>query len=250
MENIERLAQLIKSAKRIAAFTGAGVSTESDIPDFRSSGGIYEKIQQAYGRPPEVLLSHAFFESHPEIFYDYLRRFLYFPDAVPNMAHKTLAALEREGMLLAVITQNIDGLHTRAGSKKVCELHGSVYRNYCVKCGRRYGLEFILASQGVPRCTQCGGIVRPQVVLYGEQLDADVTNDAVNEIERAELLLVMGTSLAVYPAAGLLQYFHGNALVLINKSPTPYDGKADIVIKSEAGRTMQAVAEIIGLKVT
>ena len=248
-EQTKELARLVQGAQRVVAFTGAGVSTESNIPDFRSSGGVYESIEKAYGRPPEVLLSHGFFEEHPDTFYDYLRKYLYFPDARPNMAHKTLAALERVGNLTAVVTQNIDGLHTAAGSKTVCELHGSLYRNCCVRCGKRYELSFVLASRGVPRCTACGGTVRPEVVLYGEPLDEKVVDRAVKEIGRADLLLVMGTSLAVYPAAGLLEYFRGRALVLINKTPTPYDGRADMVIHAAAGATLQAVAEQMGLAV-
>jgi NAD-dependent deacetylase len=250
MEDIEKLAGLLKSSRRIVAFTGAGVSTESDIPDFRSSGGVYESIQKAYGRPPEELLSHGFFEAHPEIFFDYLRKYLVFPDALPNMAHKTLAALENGGRLTCVVTQNIDGLHSKAGSKNVCELHGSIYRNYCVKCGRRYELQYTLAAEGVPRCEACGGVIRPDVVLYGEQLDESVLERAVGEIERAQLMLVMGTSLAVYPAAGLLNYFRGGELVLINKSPTPYDGRASLVINAQAGRAMQEAARLIGLEVS
>lgn len=246
---IEELAQRIRSSQRIVAFTGAGVSTESNIPDFRSAGGVYESIQKAYGRPPETLLSHDFFEEHPDIFYDYLRKYLVFPHAQPNMAHKTLAALEREGMLACVVTQNIDGLHTKAGSKCVCELHGSLYRNHCVKCGKKYGLDFILAAKGVPHCETCGGIVKPDVVLYGEQLDADVIDRAVDAIERADMLLVMGTSLAVYPAAGLINYYRGTNLVLINKTQTPYDGRAELVINDAAGKSMKAAADLLGIRV-
>lgn len=246
---IEELVQCIGSSQRIVAFTGAGVSTESNIPDFRSAGGVYESIQKAYGRPPEVLLSHNFFEKRPDIFYDYLRKYLVFPQAVPNMAHKTLAALEREGKLVCVVTQNIDGLHTKAGSKCVCELHGSVYRNHCVKCGKKYGLDFILAAQDVPRCEACGNIVKPDVVLYGEQLNAGVIDRAIDAIESADMLLVMGTSLAVYPAAGLLNYFRGNHLVLINKAQTPYDGRAELVINDAAGKSMKAAVDLLGINV-
>jgi NAD-dependent deacetylase len=249
MNSMQQLAQMVESSKHIVAFTGAGVSTESNIPDFRSSGGVYDSIRRAYGRAPEVLLSHEFFVLHPEIFFDYLRKYLVFPDALPNMAHKTLAALERAGRLECVITQNIDGLHQKAGSREVCELHGSIYRNYCIGCGRKYDLQYTLAADGVPLCGGCGGIVRPDVVLYSERLDTDVLERAARAIKGADLLLVMGTSLAVYPASGLLNYFRGNNIVLINKSPTPFDGKAGLVISGEAGKAMGGLAQLIGLNV-
>lgn len=244
-EKIERLASIIGSSSRIVAFTGAGVSTESNIPDFRSSRGVYETIEREYGRPAEVLLSHSFFERHPEIFFDYLRRFLIFPDAKPNDAHLSLAKLERLGKLTAVVTQNIDGLHTKAGSKNVCELHGSLYRNYCINCGRNYPLEFVIKSVGIPRCESCGGIVRPDVVLYEEPLDGAVMQKAIDEISRADTMLIMGTSLAVYPAAGLIYYFKGKNLVIINKASTPYDGRANLVISEKAGETMKKALEIL-----
>ena len=247
MEDIENLASLLKAAKHIVAFTGAGVSTESHIPDFRSSGGVYESIQREYGRQPEVLLSHSFFASHPDIFFDYLRKYLVFPNAQPNDAHRTLAQLEQAGRLTAVVTQNIDGLHTKAGSRRVCELHGSLYRNYCVQCGKTYGLDFVLAAKGVPHCAQCGGIVRPDIVLYEEPLDSRVVEEAVAHIAAADLCLVMGTSLAVYPAAGLLEYFRGGNLVLINKSATPYDRRARLVIHEAAGKTMRAALDAAGI---
>ena len=247
MNPVEQLAGLLKSARRIVAFTGAGVSTESHIPDFRSAGGVYEAIQREYGRQPEVLLSHSFFEAHPDIFFDYLRKYLIFPDAQPNDAHITLRELEQAGRLTAVVTQNIDGLHTRAGSRKVCELHGCLARNYCVRCHRAYGLDYILAAKGVPHCESCGGIVRPDIVLYEEALDERVVDDAVAHIAAADLMLVMGTSLAVYPAAGLLNYFRGDHLVLINRTQTPYDGQAQLIIHEAAGETMRAAVDAAGI---
>lgn len=249
MDRIAELAGRIKKAGKITAFTGAGVSTESDIPDFRSAGGVYEKISREYGRQPEELLSHGFFMEHPDIFYDYLRKYLIFPDAKPNLGHRTLAALERAGKLVGVVTQNIDGLHQAAGCKKVFELHGSIYCNTCMRCGRKYGLDYILAASGVPRCESCGGTIKPDVVLYGEQLDDSVVMGAVEAIERADMLLIMGTSLAVYPAAGLIDYFRGDDIVLINKSKTPYDGRASLVINDNAGKTLKAAADILGMDV-
>ncbi len=242
---IGKLAALLSAARSIVAFTGAGVSTESNIPDFRSAGGVYDSIRKTYGRPPEVLLSHSFFEAHPEIFFDYLRRFLVFPDAQPNDAHRALARLEAAGRGVTVVTQNIDGLHAKAGSRNVLELHGSLARNSCVRCGKAYALPEVLRAPGVPRCA-CGGVIRPDVVLYEEALDPDVVERAVQSIAAADLLLVMGTSLSVYPAAGLLDYFHGSALVLINRTPTPRDARAQLVIREAAGKTMRAALEAMG----
>ena len=194
---------------------GAGLSTESGIPDFRSADGIY-KAQTAYGHSPEVLLSHEFFWRHTEVFYDYYRKFLLYPDAKPNKAHRALAKLEQDGKLTAVITQNIDGLHQAAGSRNVLELHGSVHRNYCTKCRKFYPMEYILESEGVPTCS-CGGVIKPDVVLYGEGLETKTLVSAVTHIQRADTLIVGGTSLVVYPAAGLIDYFSGKELVLITK---------------------------------
>lgn len=247
MDSIKELAELLRSARHIVAFTGAGVSTESNIPDFRSAGGVYDAIQKKYGQPAEVLLSHSFFEAHPDVFFDYLRKYLIFPDAQPNDAHRMLARLEHAGKLTAVVTQNIDGLHTKAGSRKVCELHGCLSRNYCVKCRRAYDLDFVCRAEGVPHCTVCGGIVRPDIVLYEEALDERVVDDAVAHIAAADLMLVMGTSLAVYPAAGLLNYFRGDKLVLINRTPTPYDSRAQLIIHEAAGKTMRAAVEAAGI---
>lgn len=248
-EKIKKLAEIINGSKRIVAFTGAGVSTESNIPDFRSSKGVYQSIEREYGKPAEVLLSHSFFEAHPETFFDYMRKFLIFPNAKPNPAHLALAALEKEGKLSAVVTQNIDGLHQKAGSKNVCELHGSLYNNYCVGCGEKYPVEFVINSDGVPLCKKCGGIIRPGIVLYEEPLDSRIIDKAVGEIESADTLLIMGTSLVVYPAAGFVRYFRGNHTVLINKSPTSCDSDADLLISAPAGETLKAALEIMKHKI-
>lgn len=248
MEQLQKLAEWLETSNRIVAFTGAGVSTESEIPDFRSAGGVYEAIQKKYRQQPEVLLSHAFFMQHPDVFYDYLREYLVFPDARPNDSHKVFAALERQGKLSAVVTQNIDGLHTKAGSKTVYELHGSVYRNHCMACGKKYGLDAILNTSSVPRC-DCGGIIRPDVVLYGEGLDQPTVEGAIHAMEQADLLIVAGTSLAVYPAAGLIDYFRGNHVVLLNKSETPYDRRAALCIHAAAGKTLRAAMELAHLKI-
>ena len=210
--------QWVDESRRIVFFGGAGVSTESGIPDFRSVDGLYH---QQYAYPPETILSHTFFEQDPEEFFRFYRSKMLYPDAQPNAAHRKLAELERAGRLSAVVTQNIDGLHQAAGSTRVYELHGSVHRNHCTKCRRFYGLDFLLQTTGVPRCPVCGGVVKPDVVLYEEPLDQAVMLGALQAIQQADLLLIGGTSLAVYPAAGLIQYYRGNRLVLINKSTTP-----------------------------
>lgn len=246
MQQTETLAAWLKDAAHIVAFTGAGVSTESDIPDFRSKGGVYESIQRNYGEPPEVLLSHNYFYSHTARFYDYLRKYLLFPDARPSGAHMAFAALERAGRDVTVVTQNIDGLHIKAGSRKVFELHGSVYRSHCTSCSRAFGLADILNGGEVPRCA-CGGVVKPDVVLYGESLDEATVDGAVRAIARADLLIVAGTSLAVYPAAGLIDYFEGPRLALINKSVTPRDSRAGLCIHAAAGATMRAAMESAGI---
>ena len=234
----DNLRQVIENAKSIVFFGGAGVSTESGIPDFRSEKGLYSAMTK-YGAPPEELLSHDFFVKNPQIFFDYYRNNLIYGDARPNAAHMALAALEKRGLLKAVITQNIDGLHQLAGSKNIFELHGSVQKNYCTDCGARYGLAYILESEElVPRCKECGGIVRPHVVLYGEMLDDLVMEGAVEAVKRADVLIVGGTSLVVYPAAGLVDYFSGDKLVLINLSATPYDSRADLVINEPIGKAL------------
>ena len=239
-DQIRQLQEWISGSDNIVFFGGAGVSTESGIPDFRSVDGLYH---QKFDYPPEVMLSHSFFMRHTEEFYRFYREKLIVHGAKPNAAHLRLAALEREGKLKAVVTQNIDGLHQAAGSRRVYELHGSTLRNYCMKCGKFYDVDFIDKSQGIPRCTECGGIVKPDVVLYEEGLDPDTLEGAVRAIEAADLLIVGGTSLAVYPAAGLLQYFHGRNLVVINKQPTPADHMASLVLNMPIGRALSADSE-------
>ena len=229
---IETLKQWVNEAKRIVFFGGAGVSTESGIPDFRSVDGLYN---QKFEYPPETIISHSFYERRPEYFFRFYREKMLPLDFEPNITHKVLARWEQEGKLLAVVTQNIDGLHQKAGSKNVYELHGSVLRNYCVRCGRFYPAEYVRDAQGVPRC-ECGGIVKPDVVLYEESLDEDVISGAVSAISRADLLIVGGTSLTVYPAAGFLGYFRGDRLALINRDPTPFDRHAGVVIHDGLGK--------------
>ena len=229
---IETLKQWVNEAKRIVFFGGAGVSTESGIPDFRSVDGLYN---QKFEYPPETIISHSFYERRPEYFFRFYREKMLPLDFEPNITHKVLARWEQEGRLLAVVTQNIDGLHQKAGSKNVYELHGSVLRNYCVRCGRFYPAEYVRDAQGVPRC-ECGGIVKPDVVLYEESLDEDVISGAVSAISMADLLIVGGTSLTVYPAAGFLGYFRGDRLALINRDPTPFDRHAGVVIHDGLGK--------------
>ena len=231
---IATLKTWITESNRIVFFGGAGVSTESGIPDFRSVDGLYH---QKFDYPPETILSHSFFYSHTEEFYRFYREKMLPLEAEPNAAHLALATLEREGKLRAIVTQNIDGLHTRAGSKNVYELHGSIYRNHCMNCGKFYSAEDIMDMDTVPVCS-CGGVIKPDVVLYEEGLDGDVLQGAVTHIMRADMLIVGGTSLAVYPAAGLIDYYRGNRLVLINKSETPYDKRADLVIHESIGRVL------------
>ena len=216
------------------------MSTESKIPDFRSTDGLYN---QQYAYPPETILSHTFYMRRPEEFYRFYRNKMLFPDAEPNRAHKALAKLEQEGRLRAVITQNIDGLHQKAGSREVLELHGSVLRNYCTKCGKFYGLEAVLESEGVPRCI-CGGVIKPDVVLYEEGLDQHTLQKAVYYISNADVLIIGGTSLTVYPAAGLIDYYWGKKLVLINKSVTPMDSRADLVISGPIGEILGDAAGV------
>ena len=240
MEPVMQLKSWIEESKNIVFFGGAGVSTESGIPDFRSQDGLYH---QQYDYPPEQILSHTFFVRKPEEFFRFYRNKMLAPDARPNRAHLALAELERAGRLKAVITQNIDGLHQAAGSREVLELHGSVLRNHCMRCGKFYGMDAILNSVGVPKCS-CGGVIKPDVVLYEEGLDMDTLNRAVNYISRADVLIVGGTSLTVYPAAGLIDYYRGQKLVLINRDATPLDGQADLVI---AGKIGEVLGEAVGL---
>lgn len=226
------LKEIISKSNNIVFFGGAGVSTESGIPDFRSSDGLYSA---KYKHSPEVMVSHSFFKTNTEEFFDFYINKMIFLEAEPNPAHKKLAELEKEGRVKAVITQNIDGLHQKAGSSNVLELHGSVLRNYCMKCGKFYDVNFVVNSKGIPKC-QCGGIVKPDVVLYEESLDSRVIEKSVSFIENADLLIIGGTSLVVYPAAGLINYFKGSKLVLINKSSTAMDQQADLVINDSIGR--------------
>lgn len=234
MEAEKQLKSWIEESGNIVFFGGAGVSTESGIPDFRSQDGLYH---QQYDYPPEEILSHSFYMKNPEKFYRFYRNKMLAPGAKPNKAHLALAKLEREGRLKAVITQNIDGLHQAAGSREVLELHGSVHRNHCLRCGKFYGLEAIENSSGIPRCS-CGGMIKPDVVLYEEGLDMDVLNRAVNYISRADVLIVGGTSLTVYPAAGLIDYYRGHKLVLINRDATALDSQADLVISGKIGEVL------------
>ena len=235
MSELETLQSWIDESRSIVFFGGAGVSTESGIKDFRSPDGLYS---QQYKFPPETMLSRSFFDAHPEEFFRFYRDKMLNPGAEPNAAHKKLAELEAAGKLRSVVTQNIDGLHQAAGSKRVWELHGSVLRNYCMKCGKSYPTSAIAESVGVPRCS-CGGIIKPDVVLYEESLDSHVIEGALQDIQQADMLIIGGTSLVVYPAAGLVNYYRGDRLVLINKSPTPYDRRADLVLTG-------AIGEILG----
>lgn len=238
LQALSALKKWIAEAKSVVFFGGAGVSTESGIPDFRSVDGLYH---QKYPYPPETILSHSFFLRNPEAFYAFYREKMLFPNAKPNAAHLKLAQMERGGRLRAVVTQNIDGLHQAAGSQKVLELHGSVLRNRCMKCGEKYALDAILQSEGVPRCKKCGGIIKPDVVLYEEPLDNAVVEDTVRAMDEADLLIVGGTSLSVYPAAGLLGAYHGRHVVLINKTPTPRDDIADLILRAPIGEVFSAL---------
>lgn len=226
-EKLEQLQQIIDEGKRIVFFTGAGVSTDSGIPDFRSQDGLYN---QKYKYPPEEIISHSFFVQNPEEFYRFYKDKMLNLTAEPNITHKFIAKLEQCGKCIGVVTQNIDGLHQKAGSQNVYELHGSVLRNYCTKCHKSFSAEYIKESNGVPRCDHCGSIIKPDVVLYEEGLDQDVLYGAIEAISSADVLIILGTSLVVYPAAGLIRYFHGSHLVLINRSITPYDSQADLLI--------------------
>lgn len=237
MDDIIKFRQWISESDRIVFFGGAGVSTESGIPDFRSVDGLYN---QKYKYPPETILSHSFFIQNQTEFYEFYREKMIFLDARPNITHTKLAQLEAEGKIGAIITQNIDGLHQAAGSKKVLELHGSVHRNYCMSCGRAYGIDKVMEASGVPVC-DCGGVIKPDVVLYEEGLDQDVLNEAIRKIGEADMLIVGGTSLSVYPAAGLVRYYRGSRLVLVNKSPTPYDKYADLLLQCGLGEVFCSI---------
>ena len=237
MDAMQQLKKIIKETDNIVFFGGAGVSTESGIPDFRSVDGLYN---QKYDYPPETILSHTFYRHHTDEFYRFYRDKMLCVTARPNKAHLKLAEWEKTGKLKAIVTQNIDGLHQAAGSKKVLELHGSVLRNYCEDCHKFYGVEHILQSKGIPRC-ECGGSIKPDVVLYEEGLDNEVISEAVSYISNADVLIIGGTSLAVYPAAGLIDYYRGNKLILINKTATPRDGMADLVIQGSIGEILSQI---------
>lgn len=232
------LQQIIDDSENIVFFGGAGVSTESGIPDFRSVDGLYN---QKYDYPPEEILSHTFFCNHTDYFYNFYRDKLICTDAEPNPAHLKLAELEKSGKLSAVVTQNIDGLHQKAGSKTVFELHGSTLRNYCTKCGKFFDVDYIADSKGVPKCDKCGGLVKPDVVLYEEGLDNNTVNGAVNTISNADCLIVAGTSLTVYPAAGFIRYFRGKYFVLINRDETAADSSANLVIHDSVGKVLSEI---------
>lgn len=238
MEAMETLKQWVAESRKIVFFGGAGVSTESGIPDFRSVDGLYS---QKFDYPPETIISHSFYERRPEYFFRFYREKMLPLGFAPNVTHKVLARWEAEGKLSAVVTQNIDGLHQKAGSERVYELHGSVLRNYCTRCRKFYPAEFVKNAPGIPRC-DCGGIVKPDVVLYEEGLDQTVLENSVMAIRQADLMIVAGTSLTVYPAAGLIQYYRGNRLVLINRDETPYDGYANLVLHESLGTVFSQFA--------
>lgn len=245
---VQELKELIKKSKNIVFFGGAGVSTESNIPDFRSPEGLYH-AQQEYGMSPEEMISHSFFLSETPTFFKYYKENLIYKEAEPNKAHLVLAELEKQGKLKAIVTQNIDGLHQKAGNKNVYELHGSVARNICMDCGEKFDVDYILDENNcedyVPKCNKCGGIIKPDVVLYEEALDDKTVNGALEAIKQADLLIVGGTSLVVYPAAGMIHYFHGDKLVLINKTPTLFDSKADLIIHNSIGTILSLATEEI-----
>lgn len=238
MKEIERLQEMIDESSRIVFFGGAGVSTESNIPDFRSADGLYN---MKYKYPPETIISHSFFVRNPEEFYRFYKDRMLCLNAEPNPAHRKLAELENAGKLDAVVTQNIDGLHQKAGSRKVLELHGSIHRNYCMECGKFYDAKYIKDSEGVPRCS-CGGMIKPDVVLYEEGLDSKTIQNSVEAISKADMLIIGGTSLVVYPAAGFIDYFRGKYLVLINKAETGRSVQADLVIREPIGKVMAQIS--------
>ena len=237
-KEVEQLQNIIDDSKRIVFFGGAGVSTESNIPDFRSEDGLYN---MKYKYPPETSISHTFFLRNPEEFYRFYKDRMLCLDAEPNPAHRKLAELEQAGKLSAVVTQNIDGLHQKAGSRKVYELHGSIHRNYCMECGKFYDAEYVKNSEGIPRCT-CGGMIKPDVVLYEEGLDTMTIQNSVEAIAHADMLIIGGTSLVVYPAAGFIDYFRGKYLVLINKAETGRSVRADLVIREPIGKVMEQIS--------
>ena len=228
-EDILTLREILKASKNLCVFTGAGISVPSGIPDFRSADGLYNQ-ESGLNIPPEQIISHSFFVRHPKEFYDFYKSKMLYPDALPNAAHRYFAALEKEGKRVSVVTQNIDGLHQKAGSSRVYEIHGSVLRNFCMQCGAEYGVDVVSESDGIPYCKKCGGMIKPDVVLYEEPLDEQVVTGAIHAIEAADTLLVIGTSLVVYPAASYIRFYGGDNLVIINKSKTDYDRFAKLAI--------------------
>ena len=240
MDDILKLQSIVDESNRIVIFSGAGVSTESGIPDFRSADGLYKKEEKEFDYPPETMLSHSFFIKHTDIFFDYYRTKMIYTAAKPNASHYAAAKLENAGKLSAVVTQNIDGLYNQAGCKRVLELHGTIHKNTCTKCGKHSGLSAVLRSDGIPKC-ECGGILKPDVVLYEESLDENVINQSVNAIANADCLIVAGTSLTVYPAAGFVRYFRGKHFVLINRDVTPMDDMAELVIRQNVGEVFAAL---------
>ena len=238
MNQYEALQEIIDEANSIVVFTGAGISVPSGIPDFRSADGIYNQKTKLRARPEEII-SHSFFESHPEDFYEFYKEKMVYPKATYNAAHRYFANLEKKGKRVIVVTQNIDGLHQKAGSSMVYELHGSVLRNYCEQCGRAFGLEYVMNHKGVPHCDKCGGIVKPDVVLYEEPLNEDTITRAISAIMTCDTLIVIGTSLTVYPAAGFIRYFRGRKLVVINKQETAYDNMCDLVINEDVEKVVK-----------
>lgn len=240
MNKYETLKQMIDESNSIVVFTGAGISTASGIPDFRSADGIYNQKTNINYRPEDII-SHSFFVSNTELFYDFYKEKMCYPNAKPNLAHKYFASLEKKGKNVTIVTQNIDNLHQEAGSNRVYELHGSVHRNYCERCGRLFGLNYVLNSRGVPLCDKCGGVVKPDVVLYEEPLDEDTIQRAISAIMTCDTLIIVGTSLTVYPAAGFVRYFRGKNLIVINKQSTSYDNMCDLVLNEDIIKVIQNI---------
>lgn len=240
MDKYETLKDILNHARQIVVFTGAGISVPSGIPDFRSADGIYNQKTNLKASPEEII-SHSFYESHPEEFFEFYKEKMCYPKAEPNIAHKYFANLEKKGKNVIVVTQNIDGLHQKAGSNMVYELHGNVHRNYCENCGRYFGLDYVLNSKGVPHCDKCGAIVKPDVVLYEESLNDDTISRSISAIMTCDVLVVIGTSLSVYPAAGFVRYFRGEYIVLINKQPTPYDNQADLLFNEDVVEVIKKI---------
>lgn len=237
-EDILTLREILKASKNLCVFTGAGISVPSGIPDFRSADGLYNQ-ESGLNIPPEQIISHSFFVRHPKEFYEFYKSKMLYPDALPNAAHRYFAALEKEGKRVSVVTQNIDGLHQKAGSSRVYEIHGSVLRNFCMQCGAEYGVDVVSESDGIPYCKKCGGMIKPDVVLYEEPLDEQVVTGAIHAIEAADTLLVIGTSLVVYPAASYIRFYGGDNLVIINKSKTDYDRFAKLAIYEDIVRAVE-----------